>query len=323
MRFISKSGGKAIQLAGESGDYSVELAAPSDTTTQAFLPVETALFDSGQYRLDNKSGDKSLEVTDASFFKLANIQAGVADESGTQAWFIRMNADGAVTIKNQRSGKPAEAASSASGANVRQNKSSGKNAQRWIVEECGDGWFRLRSATASGAYLDASTGTGAAGKSDVRAMTGAAGEAIDAQKWRFTPVKVVKAGPVMPKAAADAVEQEARKHLGKRYVFGTQGPTTFDCSGYIYYVLNESGVREMSRVTAQDIYDSCVKIPASAAKRGDIIFFKNTYKAGRTVTHLGFYLGNGKMIHAGSPVQISKVNTKYFKAHFYAYGRIA
>jgi cell wall-associated NlpC family hydrolase len=127
----------------------------------------------------------------------------------------------------------------------------------------------------------------------------------------------------MPKAAADAVEAEARKHLGKRYVFGDEGPNTFDCSGYIYYVMNHSGVKEMGRVTAQDIYDSCVKIPAGEAKRGDLIFFKNTYKTDRLVTHLGIYLGGGKMIHAGSPVQISKVNTKYYKAHFYAYARMA
>jgi cell wall-associated NlpC family hydrolase len=87
--------------------------------------------------------------------------------------------------------------------------------------------------------------------------------------------------------------------------------------------MNHSGIKEMDRVTAQDIYDSCVKIAAKDAKRGDLIFFKKTYKTDRTVTHLGIYLGGGKMIHAGSPVQVSKVNTRYFKSHFYAYGRFA
>jgi len=323
MRFTNKATGKAIQLAGSAGNYSLQLVAPSDSTKQAFIPVKTVLIDTGQYRLENKSGSKALEISDASFFSLANIQAGKADGSGTQAWFIKTNADGSLTIKNQRSGKSVEAASAASGANVRQNKSTSKSAQKWIIEECGDGWFRLRSATSSGAYLDASAGANTAGKSDVRAMSGTAGNVIDAQKWRLVPVKVVNAGPVMPKAAADAMEKEARKHLGKRYVFGTAGPKTFDCSGYVYYVLNNSDVKEMSRVTAQDIYNSCVTIAAKDAKRGDIIFFKNTYKTDRTVTHLGFYLGDGKMIHAGSPVQISKINTTYYKAHFYAYGRIA
>lgn len=323
MRFISKSTGKALQLTGSKGNYSAKLAAPSNSTKQAFLPEKIALFDTGQYQLTNKAGDKSLEVAGASFFSLAELQTGESDGSGTQAWFVKTNSDGTMTIKNQRSGKPAEANASERNANVRQNASSGKKAQKWTLEECGSGWFRLRSEAVNSAYLDANTEADEAGKSSVRTIANATGATIDTQMWRFTPVKVVKAGPAMPKDAADAVEKEARRHLGKRYVFGTSGPTTFDCSGYVYYVLNKSGVKEVTRVTAQDIYNSCVKIPAKDAKRGDIIFFKDTYKTDRTVTHLGFYLGDGKMIHAGSPVQVSNVNSKYYTAHFYAYGRIA
>jgi cell wall-associated NlpC family hydrolase len=320
VRFISKSTGKALQLTGGAGNYGVKLAKPSESAKQVFMPVEVALFDSGQYRLDTYEGDLSLEVENASFFKQANIQTGEADGSGAQAWFVRAHSDGSVTIRNERSGKPAES----SGENVRQNASSGSRAQRWFIEESGGGWFKLRSA-AGDTYMEADVDSvDAAGNMNVGVAPAVVdGDTPAGMKWRFVPVKVTKPGPAMPKAAAAAVEKEARKHLGKKYVFGAEGPNTFDCSGYIYYVMNHSGVREMSRVTAQDIYDSCVKIPAKDAKRGDLIFFKNTYKTDRIVTHLGIYLGGGKMIHAGSPVQVSKVNTKYYKAHFYAYARLS
>jgi cell wall-associated NlpC family hydrolase len=321
MRFVNKGTGQAMQLTGDSGGYGVELAPPSGSTKQAFIPSETALFDAGKYRIDSRSDAGSLEVRDASFFKLADIRTDTADGSGTQAWFIRENDDGSVTIRNGRSGKPIETAGPETDSDVRQNKSSDDDAQKWFIEESGGGWYSLRSASGDN-YLEANT----AGE-NVKAVSGdgvnVTGDAPDALGWRFVPVEVKKAGPAMPKAAADAVEKEARKHLGKRYVFGAEGPKTFDCSGYIYYVLNNSGVKEMSRVTAQDIYDSCVKISPKNAKRGDLIFFKNTYKTDRTVTHLGIYLGGGRMIHAGSPVHIAKVNTKYYKAHFYAYARLA
>jgi cell wall-associated NlpC family hydrolase len=328
VKFLSKSTGKALQLTGGSGGFGVKLASPSESTDQAFLPVKVGMFDAGLYRVDSRAGAGSLEVEGASFFKLANIQADEADGSGTQSWFVRANADGSVTVRNERSGKPAEADGSRAGANVRQNKSTGGNAQKWLLEESGEGWYRLRSASGAG-YMEANAANvGATGEVNVGTAAGNAGagtgaDTPDSMEWRFVPVELEQAGPAMPKEAADAVELEARKHLGKKYVFGAEGPKTFDCSGYIYYVMNQSGVREMSRVTAQHIYDSCVEIPASEAKRGDLIFFKNTYKTDRIVTHLGVYLGNGTMIHAGSPVQVSKVNTKYFQEHFYAYARLA
>jgi cell wall-associated NlpC family hydrolase len=326
MKFISRATGQAMQLVGGEGSYSVQLAAPSESTEQAFITERTGLFDAGQYRIDSRSGAGSLEVEDASFFRYASIVMGEADGSGAQAWFVSENSDGTFTIRNERSGKPMETTGSTAGANVRQNKSSGSDTQKWTLVESGNGWYTLNSASGAGDHcLDAGASDSYSGESaEVRTTSGVvAGDIPDNMEWRFTPVKITDPGPPMPSDVADAAEKEARKHLGKRYVFGAEGPNTFDCSGFIYYVMNHSDVREMRRVTAQDIYDSCVKIPASEAKRGDLIFFKNTYKTDRLVTHLGIYLGGGKMIHAGSPVQISRVDTKFYKAHFYAYARMA
>jgi hypothetical protein len=320
MRFVSKSTGLAMQLTGDEGSYGVELAAPAESTKQAFLPDRTGLFDRGRYRIDSRAGAGSLEVEDASFDDYTDILLGAADGSGKQAWYVETNGDGAVTIRSGRAGKPIEVDGPEGGAGVVQNKSSGGEEQQWVLEESGGGWYTLRSVWGE-TYLESDEETG---DGTVRTTSGAVTAGVpNNMEWRFVPVKVKDPGPAMPKAVADEVIAEAKKHLGKKYVFGAEGPNTFDCSGFIYYVMNQSGVKEMSRVTAQDIYDLCVKLPASEAKRGDLIFFKNTYKTDRIVTHLGICLGGGKMIHAGSPVQISKFNTKYFKAHFYAYARIA
>jgi cell wall-associated NlpC family hydrolase len=73
--------------------------------------------------------------------------------------------------------------------------------------------------------------------------------------------------------------------------------------------------------TAQGVYDACVPISASEAKAGDLIFFTGTYDNGRTVTHVGIYAGNGSMLHSGSPVKYSNINTPYWQQHFYSFGR--
>lgn len=122
---------------------------------------------------------------------------------------------------------------------------------------------------------------------------------------------------------ADKLFAEAEKYIGMPYVFGGSSPeTSFDCSGFVCYVTTHSGVFNLPRTTAQGIYNQCIKISPSEAKRGDIVFFQGTYDAGETITHVGFYAGNGKMLHCGNPIQYTSVNSQYWTAHFYAYGRL-
>ena len=114
--------------------------------------------------------------------------------------------------------------------------------------------------------------------------------------------------------------QEANKHLGKRYVFGSSGPNTFDCSSFVCWVFTHSGVKKMPRTTAWLIYKNyCNPISPQEAKPGDIIFFHSTYKSGTPISHVGIYVGNGMMIHAGDPVQYLKVS--YMQKYFYGFGR--
>ncbi len=116
---------------------------------------------------------------------------------------------------------------------------------------------------------------------------------------------------------------EAEKYLGYPYVFGGSSPSTsFDCSGFVCWVYTHSGVHNLPRTTAQGIYNQCTRVSASEAKPGDLIFFQGTYNAGETVTHIGIFVGNNRMLHCGSPIQYTSIDTSYWRSHFYAYGRL-
>ena len=115
---------------------------------------------------------------------------------------------------------------------------------------------------------------------------------------------------------------EAEKYLGYPYVWGGSTPaTSFDCSGFVCWVFSNSSVYPLSRTTAQGIYNQCARVSPQEAKPGDLIFFKGTY-ATSEISHIGIYVGDGMMIHAGNPIQYTSVNTNYWKSHFYAYGRL-
>ena len=115
-----------------------------------------------------------------------------------------------------------------------------------------------------------------------------------------------------------ALINEAEKYLGYPYVWGGSSPSTsFDCSGFVCWVLNQSGVYPMSRTTAQGIFNQCAIIPPNEARPGDIIFFTGTYASGSAVSHVGIYVGNGMMIHCGNPIQYASVNSAYWTQHFY------
>lgn len=120
-----------------------------------------------------------------------------------------------------------------------------------------------------------------------------------------------------------ALIKEAEKYLGYPYVWGGSSPSTsFDCSGFVCWVLRESGVYNIGRTTAQGIFNQAAKIPPNEARPGDIIFFTGTYASDGAVSHVGIYVGNGMMIHCGNPIQYASVTTPYWTEHFYAYGRL-
>ena len=128
-------------------------------------------------------------------------------------------------------------------------------------------------------------------------------------------------GEPMGDGSYAALMEEAQKHLGKPYVFGAKGPDSFDCSGFVCYSLRESGVKNIA-TNAQGLYNACTPVSRANAQPGDLIFFQGTYSTPNTVTHVGIYIGNGMMIHAGKPVQYASIDTAYWTEHFYAFGRL-
>ena len=116
--------------------------------------------------------------------------------------------------------------------------------------------------------------------------------------------------------------EEAEKYLGYPYVWGGSSPSTsFDCSGFVSWVINHSGWN-VGRLGAQGLYNICTPVSRAEAKPGDLIFFTGTYSTPLPVTHVGIYVGNQKMIHCGNPIQYASINTNYWNRHFYAFGRL-
>ncbi len=132
---------------------------------------------------------------------------------------------------------------------------------------------------------------------------------------------------VPPDALSDerfaAMLNEAKKYLGFPYVWGGSSPSTsFDCSGFVCWVLNKSGAMSIERTTATGIYNCCTVINISEAKPGDLIFFTGTYNSPGPISHIGIYVGDGMMVHCGDPIQFASIESSYWKQHFYAFARI-
>lgn len=116
---------------------------------------------------------------------------------------------------------------------------------------------------------------------------------------------------------------EAEKYLGYPYVWGGSSPSTsFDCSGFVSWVINHCGNGwNVGRQTANGLMGKCDIIPKSEAKPGDLIFFQKTYNTSGA-SHVGIYVGNGMMIHCGSPISYASFETSYWRQHYYCMGRI-
>ena len=117
--------------------------------------------------------------------------------------------------------------------------------------------------------------------------------------------------------------REAEKYLGYPYVWGGSKPSTsFDCSGFVCWVINHSNNGwNVGRTTANGLLGRCTRVSASEAQPGDLIFFKGTYDV-KGASHVGIYVGDGMMLHCGNPIQYTSINSNYWRKHFYTYGRI-
>ena len=132
---------------------------------------------------------------------------------------------------------------------------------------------------------------------------------------------------IPPEALEDepfaAMIAEAEKYLGYPYVWGGSSlATSFDCSGFVSWVVNHCGVGwDVGRLGATGLYHICTPVSSANAKPGDLIFFQGTYDTDG-MSHVGIYVGGGMMIHCGDPIQYANINTSYWQAHFAAFGRL-
>ena len=118
-----------------------------------------------------------------------------------------------------------------------------------------------------------------------------------------------------------AIIKEAEKYLGYPYVWGGSSPSTsFDCSGFVSWVINHSGW-DVGRLGAQGLCNICTPVSSSNVKPGDLVFFTGTYDT-PGVSHVGIYVGNNMMIHCGDPISYANLNSSYWQSHFYRYGRL-
>ena len=132
---------------------------------------------------------------------------------------------------------------------------------------------------------------------------------------------------IPPEALSDAkfaaMIHEAEKYLGYPYVWGGSSPSTsFDCSGFVSWVVNHCGLGwDYGRLGADGLKNVCVYVSPADAKPGDLIFFQGTYDT-TGASHCGIYVGNGMMIHCGNPIQYTSIETNYWQAHFLCFGRL-
>ena len=130
---------------------------------------------------------------------------------------------------------------------------------------------------------------------------------------------------IPPEALEDevfaAIIAEAEKYLGYPYVWGGSSPSTsFDCSGFVSWVINHSGW-DVGRLGAQGLCNICTPVSSANVKPGDLVFFTGTYDT-PGVSHVGIYVGNNMMIHCGDPISYANLNSNYWQSHFYRYGRL-
>lgn len=130
----------------------------------------------------------------------------------------------------------------------------------------------------------------------------------------------MKGGPFLCRRATILPRTGEKINRQKRAWGGSSPSTSFDCSGFISWVINHSGWN-VGRQTAQGLYNICTPVSPEQAKPGDLVFFVGTYDTAG-MSHVGLYVGNSVMLHCGDPISYTNLNSSYWQQHFYCYGRL-
>ncbi|MDR1016494.1 MAG: RICIN domain-containing protein [Coriobacteriales bacterium] len=306
----------------------------------------------GYYYLRSVSSGKPLKSLDNRLTSGASLIQYSASHARSRRFAVHLNTDGSYSLYSYISGMALRAKSAASGAALTLCTPSTSAFERFSLQAVdtttrlaqgtykisssgatsqvvsGHKWFVKLSASGTQVTLyDLHSGASTApfncryvgsGYYEISSTKGA-----KVGKWKFSHTNFTTAS-AMSASDYKKLWKVAKSKLGKKYVFGAEGPNSFDCSGFVYYCLRQSGLKQVTRLTAQGFYDSCAPIKKSKLAKGDLVFFTGTYATlgGRPVSHVGIYVGGGKMVNAGSPVKLQSINSSYYKKHYYASGRL-
>ena len=121
-----------------------------------------------------------------------------------------------------------------------------------------------------------------------------------------------------------ALMMEADKYIGYPFVYGASNPKEgFDCSGFVSWVFIHSGVYNTGRRGATGLHTLCDEVDPEDIRPGDLVFFHGTMgKEVKGITHVGIYVGNHMMIHAGDPVGFADLEDEKWKGWLDCYGRL-
>ena len=112
----------------------------------------------------------------------------------------------------------------------------------------------------------------------------------------------------------DRIINEASKYLGTKYKMGGLSHSGIDCSGLLYVSFQKNGIKKIPRIAQDFARLGSIIINTDQLKKGDLVFFRNTYNTSKLITHAGLFIGNGEFIHTSSSkgVMINKINDPYY-----------
>ena len=114
----------------------------------------------------------------------------------------------------------------------------------------------------------------------------------------------------------------AKTYIGTSYSFGGTSKSGIDCSGLLYVSFKANGITNIPRIAQEFARYGSIIINTNELEKGDLVFFTNTYRTSKLVTHAGIYTGNGDFVHTSSSkgVMISKINDPYYWREKFLFG---
>ncbi|WP_207368935.1 C40 family peptidase [Heyndrickxia coagulans] len=234
------------------------------------------------------------------------------------------SSNGSSTQSNQSSGAASSssnagsASSQTSGSSSTQSSSSNNSGSTTNSSQASQSSGAASSSQASGSTSSSQSSQSSSAQSSSSNAGSSSSSSASTSSSRAVSKNTVSSSSNSGSYSGSAVAQIAQKYIGAPYRFGGTTPAGFDCSGFVYYVLNEAG-KSIGRLDAAGFYSNSYRV--SNPQPGDLIFFENTYKSG--ISDVGIYLGNNQFISdSDKSVSIKSLSNPYWNSHFNSIRRL-